>query len=229
MERIAPVPEEIAAELEKGRIYPSPVYEVTPFVVHIGAGEYREKLVLSRPNVTFLGEGRDKTVLVFGDGANEIEEDGEKRGTFRTATLRIDTPDFTARHLTFQNDAGYGHTVGQALALYVDGDRCYFEDCAMLGSQDTLFDAPLPLDPVKPNGKGPGEHKPRIRGRHLYRNCFCRGMWILFSAPAPLILRSVLFFQKARGPFPGGQRYLCLWLCDSGIHSSGISLWVRAA
>ena len=67
MERIAPVPEEIAAELEKGRIYPSPVYEVTPFVVHIGAGEYREKLVLSRPNVTFLGEGRDKTVLVFGD------------------------------------------------------------------------------------------------------------------------------------------------------------------
>ena len=33
MERIAPVPEEIAAELEKGRIYPSPVYEVTPFVV----------------------------------------------------------------------------------------------------------------------------------------------------------------------------------------------------
>jgi len=175
MERIAPVPEEIAAELEKGRIYPSPVYEVTPFVVHIGAGEYREKLVLSRPNVTFLGEGRDKTVLVFGDGANEIEEDGEKRGTFRTATLRIDTPDFTARHLTFQNDAGYGHTVGQALALYVDGDRCYFEDCAMLGSQDTLFDAPLPLDPVKPNGKGPGEHKPRIRGRHLYRNCFLQG------------------------------------------------------
>lgn len=66
MERIAPVPEEIAAELEKGRIYPSPVYEVTPFVVHIGAGEYREKLVLSRPNVTFLGEGRDKTVLVSG-------------------------------------------------------------------------------------------------------------------------------------------------------------------
>ena len=101
MKRIAPVPEEIAAELAKGRIYPSPVYEVTPFVVHIGAGEYREKLVLSRPNVTFLGEGRDKTVLVFGDGANEIEEDGEKRGTFRTATLRIDTPDFTARHLTF--------------------------------------------------------------------------------------------------------------------------------
>ena len=41
MERIAPVPEEIAAELAKGRIYPSPVYEVTPFVVHIGAGEYR--------------------------------------------------------------------------------------------------------------------------------------------------------------------------------------------
>lgn len=197
MERIAPVPEEIAAELEKGRIYPSPVYEVTPFVVHIGAGEYREKLVLSRPNVTFLGEGRDKTVLVFGDGANEIEEDGEKRGTFRTATLRIDTPDFTARHLTFQNDAGYGHTVGQALALYVDGDRCYFEDCAMLGSQDTLFDAPLPLDPVKPNGKGPGEHKPRIRGRHLYRNCFLQGdVDFIFGSGTAYFEECTIFSKK---------------------------------
>lgn len=197
MERIAPVPEEIAAELEKGRIYPSPVYEVTPFVVHIGAGEYREKLVLSRPNVTFLGEGRDKTVLVFGDGANEIEEDGEKMGTFRTATLRIDTPDFTARHLTFQNDAGYGHTVGQALALYVDGDRCYFEDCAMLGSQDTLFDAPLPLDPVKPNGKGPGEHKPRIRGRHLYRNCFLQGdVDFIFGSGTAYFEECTIFSKK---------------------------------
>lgn len=174
-DRLAPVPDGIAAELEEGKRYPSPEYEVAPVVIHIAKGVYREKLVVSRPGVTFLGEGRDSTVLVFGHGANEIEEDGEKRGTFRTATVRVDAPDFTARHLTFQNDAGFGHTVGQAIALYVDGDRCFFEDCALLGSQDTLFDAPLPLDPVKPHGKGPGEHKPRIRGRHLFYRCFLQG------------------------------------------------------
>lgn len=174
-DRLAPMAADIAAELEAGKRYPSPEYDVQPVVIHIGEGVYREKLVISRPYVTFLGEGRDKTVLVFGHGANEIEEDGEKRGTFRTATVRVNAPDFTAKHLTFQNDAGFGHTVGQAIALYVDGDRCYFEDCGLLASQDTLFDAPLPLDPVKPNGKGPGEHKPRIRGRHLFYRCFLQG------------------------------------------------------
>lgn len=174
-DRLAPVPEEIAAELEAGKRYPSPKYRVQPVVLHIAEGVYREKLVVSRPNVTFLGESRERTVLVFGHGANEIEEDGEKRGTFRTATLRVNAPDFTAKHITFQNDAGFGHTVGQAIALYVDGDRCFFEDCGLLASQDTLFDAPLPLDPVKPNGKGPGEHKPRIRGRHMFYRCFLQG------------------------------------------------------
>lgn len=174
-DRRAPMPENIVAELGKGKRYPSPEYEVQPVVIHIAEGIYREKLVVSRPNVTFLGADRERTVLVFGHGANEIEEDGEKRGTFRTATVRVDASDFTAKHLTFQNDAGFGYTVGQAIALYVDGDRCFFEDCGLLASQDTLFDAPLPLDPVKPNGKGPGEHKPRIRGRHLFYRCFLQG------------------------------------------------------
>lgn len=174
-DRLSPVPESIAAELAEGKRYPSPEYDVQPVVIHIGEGIYREKLVISRPNVTFLGEDRERTIIVFGHGANEIEEDGEKRGTFRTASVRVDAPDFTAKHVTFQNDAGFGHTVGQAIALYVDGDRCFFEDCALLASQDTLFTAPLPLDPVKPNGKGPGEHKPRIRGRHLFYRCFLQG------------------------------------------------------
>lgn len=174
-DRLSPVAESIAAELDEGKRYPSPEYKVQPVVIHIAEGVYREKLVVSRPNVTFLGEAREASVIVFGHGANEMEEDGEKRGTFRTATFRVNAPDFTAKHITFRNDAGYGHTVGQAIALYVDGDRCFFEDCALLASQDTLFNAPLPLDPVKPNGKGPGEHKPRIRGRHLFYRCFLQG------------------------------------------------------
>lgn len=102
--------------------------------------------------------------------------EGDKRGTFRTASVRIDTHDFTAKHLTFQNDSGFGHTVGQALAVYVDGDRNAFYDCRFLGSQDTVFDAPLPLKEAQPGGfKGPGEFKPRTIGRHYYENCFIQG------------------------------------------------------
>ncbi|MBO4981393.1 MAG: pectin methylesterase [Lachnospiraceae bacterium] len=156
--------------------FPEEVSDIPPVVIHIGEGIYREKLVVTRPNMTFLGAGQGKTVLVFGQSAFEQMPDGTKRGTFRTASLRIDTHDFTARHLTIQNDAGFGHTVGQAIALYVDGDRNYFEDCALIASQDTLFTAPLPLKEAQPGGFiGPGRTRPRILGRHCFRNCFLMG------------------------------------------------------
>lgn len=163
---------------EPEKTYPAPFSHITPVTVHIGKGIYREQLVITRPNLTLQGEGesREDVVLVFGNAAYDEMPEGDKRGTFRTASVRVDTHDFTARHLTFQNDAGYGHTVGQALALYVDGDRNYFEDCCLIGSQDTLFTAPLPLKEAKPGGfKGPGEFKPRISGRHCYRNCYIQG------------------------------------------------------
>lgn len=163
---------------EEKKAYPAPFSDIAPAVIHIGPGVYREKLVISRPNLTLQGEGasRDDTVLAWGDGAFDAMPEGDKRGTFRTASVRIDTHDFTARHLTFQNDAGYGRDVGQALALYVDGDRIYFEDCRLLGSQDTLFTAPLPLKEAIPGGfKGPGADKPRILGRHCFRSCLIQG------------------------------------------------------
>lgn len=163
---------------EPKKTYPAPFSDIAPAIIHIGSGIYREKLVITRPNLTLLGEGenRNDTVLVWGDGALDDMPEGDKRGTFRTASVRIDTHDFTARHLTFKNDAGYGHDVGQALALYVDGDRIYFEDCCLLGSQDTLFTAPLPLKEAIPGGfKGPGADKPRVQGRHCFRNCMIQG------------------------------------------------------
>lgn len=176
MDRLAPLPAETQELLARGKTYPAPDFNVTPVIIHVGAGIYRERLVISRPCVTLVGEDPDNTVLIYGLGAYEILENGERRGTFRTASVRIDAPDFTARNITFRNDAGFGHTVGQALALYVDADRCYFEHCRFLGSQDTLFTAPLPLKEAKPGGfKGPGELLPRTLGRHLYRNCFIRG------------------------------------------------------
>lgn len=163
---------------EPEKTYPAPFSDIAPAVIHIGPGVYREKLVITRPNLTLLGEGenRDDTVLVWGDAALDDMPEGDKRGTFRTASVRIDTHDLTARHLTFQNDSGYGRDVGQALALYVDGDRIYFEDCRLLGSQDTLFTAPLPLKEAIPGGfKGPGADKPRIQGRHCFRRCLIQG------------------------------------------------------
>ena len=149
---------------------------IAPAIIHVAPGIYEELLVISRPYVTLEGEDAATTIITYGLGAKDTMPDGDTRGTFRTASVRIDTHDFTARNITFQNNAGYGHTVGQALALYADGDRLVFEDCRLLGSQDTLFTAPLPPTEFQPGGfKGPGEHKERIMGRHLYRRCFIQG------------------------------------------------------
>ena len=182
--------------------FPALQLSIRHVIIHVGPGIYREKLVISRPYVTLLGEGEKKedVVLVYGDAALDIMPEGDKRGTFRTASVRIDTHDFTARHITFQNDAGFGHTVGQALALYVDGDRCYFNDCALIASQDTLFTAPLPPKEAQPGGfKGPGQSKPRVMGRHCYRDCYIQGDVDFIFGSAICWFEDCVIFSKMPG------------------------------
>lgn len=79
-------------------------------------------------------------------------EDIGKLGTFRTYTVFVDTHDFTACNLTFENTAGTGDHLGQAVALYADGDRLLFENCKLLGCTDTLFTGPLPPYELKKFG-----------------------------------------------------------------------------
>lgn len=145
-------------------------------IVHIAPGVYRELLEIKKPFVTLLGEKAEDTVIVYGNYANYIMPDGVKRGTFRSYSVLIDAHDFTARNITFQNDSGFGCEVGQALALYVDGDRCAFYDCRLLSSQDTLFTGPLPAEENVAGGfTGPKEFAPRINGRQYYKNCYIHG------------------------------------------------------
>jgi pectinesterase len=137
---------------------------------------------------------------MFGDYADDLMEDGNKRGTFRTASFRIDTHDITIKHMTFQNDAGYGHMVGQALAMYADGDRISFVDCAFVGSQDTLFTAPLPEKEAQSGGfKGPGEGLPRIMGRQYYHHCYLQGDVDFIFGGAIALFDNCLIYSKMPG------------------------------
>lgn len=189
--------------LETGveKTYPAPTSHLPPAILHIAPGTYREKLVISRPNVTFMGEGDTPAdvVLVYGEGAFDSMPEGDRRGTFRTAAVRVDAPDFTAKNITFQNDAGPGYLAGQALALYVDGDRAYFENCRMLGSQDTLFTAPLPEQEFQPGGfKGPGEGKPRVMSRQCYKACYLEGDVDFIFGSAICYFEDCTIFSRAR-------------------------------
>lgn len=152
------------------------IYAVAPVEIHIAPGIYHEHLDITEPYITLVGAGADQTVITGNLGGYEILEDGLKRGTFRTQTVFVHTHDFTARDLTIENVAGPGHIVGQAIALYADGDRLCFENVHLKGLQDTLFTGPLPAKEVEPGGfRGPLEHAPRINGRQYYHNCTIEG------------------------------------------------------
>lgn len=187
--------------------YPAKKSDLEPVTIHLAKGVYHEKLVITRPNLTLTGEGAD-TVIEFGHGAFEDMEDGTKRGTFRTASVRIDTHDFTAKNITFKNTAGWGDVAGQALALYVDGDRNVFENCYFTASQDTIFTAPLPLKEAQPGGfRGPGEFNPRIMGRQLYKNCVITGdVDFIFGSAVCIFDKCTLFSKRPENrpaPLPG--------------------------
>lgn len=99
---------------------------------------------------------------------------GEKLGTFRTCTMLANADRFTCRNMTIANSAGFGRDVGQA--VYAEGDRILFENCRILGHQDTLFTGPLPFKEIEKGGfRGPTEFSPRIAGRQLYRRCYIEG------------------------------------------------------
>lgn len=147
-----------------------------PVTLFIHNGIYKERLTITRPHLTLIGDSAGNTILTYDLYARMPQEDIGKLGTFRSYSVLIDTHDFTARNLTFENSSGKGPDVGQALAVYADGNRLFFDSCRFLGGQDTLFTAPLPPKEVEPNGfVGPKQFAPRLSGRHYYRNCYLEG------------------------------------------------------
>lgn len=151
-----------------------------PVTIHIEPGEYRERVEIHRPYVTLVGETADSVRIVGSLGAKMPSGDGSgidgKLGTFRTYTVLVDADDVRLENLTIENDAGDGREVGQAIALYADGDRLVVDACCIKGHQDTLFLGPLPPHEAKPGGFiGPKQYAPRRVGRQYFRRCRIEG------------------------------------------------------
>lgn len=141
-------------------------------VIYIGEGTFREKIFSEKRDISFIGEGIDKTVIEYDDGALDIMEDGSKRGTFRTYTAFLGGKRCAVKNMTIANTAGDGSVRGQALAVYADAEVCIFENTKLTGHQDTLFCAPLPYTERKKNGFfGPRVFTPRVLTKQWYKNC----------------------------------------------------------
>lgn len=171
-------------------------------MLYIRKGIYEERVEVKVPYVTMLGEDWKKTIITGHMYAYMPMEDIGKLGTFRSYTMLVDTHDFTAVNLTIENSSGTGPNIGQAVALYADGDRLIFEHCRFLGGTDTLFTGPLPPFELKKHGfVGPKQFDKRINGRHLYRDCYIEGdIDFIFGSATAYFERCEIFCKNRSLP-----------------------------
>lgn len=145
-------------------------------IIQIKNGIYKEKISINKPYVTLLGEESAKTVLTFDDYAKKLFPNGETYRTFNSYSIYISGDDFTAENITFENSAGDGRKVGQAVAAYVDADKVAFRNCRFLGCTDTVFTAPLPPNPILGTDfGGPGEGRAKRKLRQYFESCYISG------------------------------------------------------
>lgn len=88
----------------------------------------------SRQNVSFVGEGADKSIISYALNVTDPIGVGVPRNMAGTGVIILGDG-FHASDLTFRNVSG-DH--GQAMALRLQADRCVLERVRMLGWQDTL-------------------------------------------------------------------------------------------
>lgn len=117
--------------------------------IYIKNGVYKEKILLpqNKPHVSFIGENQHNTILTYDD------TNASTGSTTNSSSTMIRANDFYAENITFQNTAG--RHAGQAVALYVSGDRAVFKQIRVLGYQDTLYATGT--------------------GRQYYENCYIEG------------------------------------------------------
>ena len=187
----------------------------------IKEGVYKERVTVKTKGLTILGSNSDfraskagsshdasgvnhylesdRTILTFGLYARMPSEDIGKLGTFRSYTMFIDASDVTVKNLTIENSAGAGPEIGQAIALYAEGNDLHFENVRLLGWQDTLFTGPLPDKEIEKNGFcGPKQFAPRINGIQYYKNCYIEGDIDFIFGSATAYFLNCLIFQKDR-------------------------------
>lgn len=110
-----------------------------PAVIRLQPGIYRGVVRIPKqaPPIALVGSAARHTVIVHDNFASKLDPaSGKPFGTFGSSTVFVHADDFSARGVSFANDAGQ---VGQAVALTITGTRAAFREVRVLGHQDTLY------------------------------------------------------------------------------------------
>ena len=114
--------------------------EITRLLIR--SGVYKE--LVSIPHTKFRlyikGECADNTLITFDKYAKALWPNRDIAvGTSGSASIYIHASYITFEDLSFENSAGEGKEIGQAVAVFTDGDFLFFNRCRFLGNQDTLY------------------------------------------------------------------------------------------
>lgn len=128
----------------------------TPVTIFIRKENYKEKIFIDslKGFITLVGEDPYYTILSYDDHTGKVSPTGDSINTRTSWSFKILAKNFTAKDLTFRNDAGF--TAGQAVAVESDGDKAMFINCRFIGNQDVLFTN-------------------NDKSRQYYENCYIEG------------------------------------------------------
>ena len=113
-------------------------YAERQYLIFVKNGMYNEKLLIPtwKTHITIIGQNVDSTIITYDDYSGKTDSLGKKFRTFTSFTCMVAGNNIVFENFTFVNSAG---RVGQAVALHVEGDRCVFRNCKLVGNQDTLL------------------------------------------------------------------------------------------
>lgn len=149
--------------------------------IFIKNGVYKEKIIVSiaKKNIKLIGEDKHQTILTYDDYASKLGANGKNIGTSGSSSIYIYSDDFSAENITFENSVG---PVGQAVAVWVGGDRAHFKNCRFLGFQDTLYTY-------------------GVGSRQFYENCYIEGTTDFIFGSATALFKNCEIFCKKGGQF----------------------------
>lgn len=177
----------------------SAVPETGGVTIQIAPGNYREKLLITQPDVHLVGMGERSfdTMIVWDDSALTAKANGQKE----IATVTVLGDGFRARNIAFRNDYHLTHpdAPSQAPAVKTVADRAVFDTVGFFGAQDTLF----------ADSKSAG-----VPARQYFKDCYVEGHvdFIFGNARAffdhghlHLIKRDSAYITAQSNNVPGGQ------------------------